>query len=682
MARDPESLSGEKCKFSDDSITVHVIPLIPSKTPAPRPRIPSTPSPATIEDVPDEDDQPQFEYDDNGESEIEVEGELQSTTPTPAQTPGRRVTPQPTTQPTWQSSHIRKPSAKVRQIQAGEGSPDGGPGSFTSEQLTSIASRKEKAHAYLASLDNEGHDPLGDPRTVKEAMASPDWLMWKAATDSEIQSLQNAKTWRKTACPAHRKVVGNQWVFRKKRKADRSIEKYKARLVARGFTQILGLDYTKTYAPVACMVSFRTILTLAAQQDWEVDAFNFNSAYLNGKLGENEEIYMEELPGYETPREDSVVCLQKAIYRLKQAGRKWYDALSRILTDIGFSVSGVDLGVFVAREGRHILILAAHVNDCVITGSSPELIKDFKIKLNDCYALTDLGPVQWLLGIKVTRNREACTISLSQEGYIALILEWFSLQDAKAVDTPMLLSVSYSKRDCPANDTECKHMARVPYREAIRSLMYASVATRPDITFAVSTLSQFLNNPGEAHWEAIKRGLPLQYLSGMRDLVLTYGGDKHKLQGHTDADGALQRHRHAISRYCYSIDGGAVSWSSKKQELVMLSTAEAEYVAAMHASKEAIWLRHLIGDLVSHSDNSTTLLCDNQSAVHLAHSNNYHARMKHINIWYHFIRDIIERGEIELLYCLTDDMTADIFTKALTHFKVFKHVHSLGLCHP
>ena len=252
-----------------------------------------------------------------------------------------------------------------------------------------------------------------------------------------------------------------------------------------------------------------------------------------------------------------MVCLQKAIYGLKQARQKWYDALSCILMDIGFSVSGADLGVFVAREGRHILILAVHIDDCVITGSSPELIKDFKMKLNDRYALMDLGPVQWLLSIKVTRNREARTISLSQEGYIALILEQFSLHDAKAVDTPMLPSISYSKQDCLANDTEREHMARVPYREAIGSLMYTSVATRPDITFAVSTLSQFLDNLGEAHWKAVKQ--VYRYLSGMRDLVLTYGGDKHELQGHTDANGASQEHCCAISRYCYSIDRGTVS---------------------------------------------------------------------------------------------------------------------------
>ena len=164
--------------------------------------------------------------------------------------------------------------------------------------------------------------------------------------------------------------------------------------------------------------------------------------------------------------------------------------------------------------------------------------------------------------------------------------------------------------------------------------------------------------------------------------MLTYGGDKHGLQGHTDADGASQEHRHVISRYCFSINGGAISWGSKKQELVTLSTAEAEYVVATHASKEAIWLRCLIGDLLPEFNSSTTLLCDNQSAVQLAHSDNYHTHTKHINIQYHFIHDVIEHGEIELVYCPTDDMTTDILTKALPCFKVFKYAHCLGLCRP
>ena len=240
----------------------------PSKTPAPQLRPSPTPPPVTVKDVPDEDDRPLFQHDDDGESEVEVEGELQSGTPTPE---ARKTTPRPETQPTRQSARIRKPSAKVRQIQTGEGTSDGGLGTFSSQQLTSIAEGKVEEHAYLATLANatapDSPDPGGDPRSVKEAMARPDWPRWKEAMDREYKSLKLARTWRTIDRPPSRNVVSCRWVFRLKRKADGSVDKYKARLVARGFTQVPGLDYTDTYAPVARLASFRTILTLAACQD-------------------------------------------------------------------------------------------------------------------------------------------------------------------------------------------------------------------------------------------------------------------------------------------------------------------------------------------------------------------------------------------------------------------------------
>jgi hypothetical protein len=336
--------------------------------------------------------------------------------------------------------------------------------------------------------------------------------------------------------------------------------------------------------------------------------------------------------------------------------------------------------VFTAQVGTDLLILAVHVDDCILTGSSASLIEEYKGKLNNEYALTDLGPVHWLLGIKVTRDREERTISLSQSAYIDTILARFSLSDAKPVSSPMLPGASFSKKDCPTSPQEVARMHKVPYREAIGSLMYASVATRPDITSAVSFLSQFLENPGEAHWEAAKR--VFRYLSGTRDLALTYGRDRHNLLGYTDADGSSQEHRRAISGNAFLIDGGAVSWSSKKQELVTLSTAEAEYVAATHAAKEAIWLRRLIGTLTLSTSKATTLFCDNQAALHLAKTDNYHARTKHIDTRFHFVRDVEARGEISLAYCPTDDMTADILTKALPGWKVARHGHALGLGRP
>jgi len=206
------------------------------------------------------------------------------------------------------------------------------------------------------------------------------------------------------------------------------------------------------------------------------------------------------------------------------------------VTDLGFWVTGADPGVFIAHIKKHILVLAVHVDDCMMTGSSPKLIVAYKGKLHKRYALTDLRPVSWLLSIQITHDRETRAISLSQEAYIKTIIACFALADAKPYSMPMVPSASYSKDDSPASVNNAAQMRKVPYCEAIGSLMYASVATQPDITFAVSTLSQFLENLGEAHWQAVKR--VFRYLAGTRTVVLTYGGEQEDLHGYTDADGA------------------------------------------------------------------------------------------------------------------------------------------------
>jgi hypothetical protein len=208
--------------------------------------------------------------------------------------------------------------------------------------------------------------------------------------------------------------------------------------------------------------------------------------------------------------------------------------------------------------------------------------------------------------------------------------------------------------------------------------MYAAMGTRLDIAFATSTMAQYCENPGWKHWEAVKR--IFRYLLGMKKLELTYGGEKRGLVGYVDADGASQDHRRAISGYVFMVDGGAVSWSSKKQELVTLSTTEAEYVAQTHAAKEAIWLRRLLTELFDSIHTPTTLFSDSKSAIALAHDGHYHARTKHIDIRYHFIRYIIEAGTIKLVYCPTNDMTADTLTKALPSVKAKHFASALGLC--
>jgi hypothetical protein len=394
---------------------------------------------------------------------------------------------------------------------------------------------------YEKAITTTIQEAEGDPKTMQEVQACDNWPSWKEVMDRRISSLEQARTWTTVPRPTGKNVVGCKCVFILKRKVDRSIDKYKACLVTRGFTQIYSINYYDTYSPVAHLASFHLILAIAAQNNWEVEAFDFNSAYLNGELNTDEEIYMQELLGYKTVTEDGVKKLLKALYGLKQAGHKWYDALDGALTDLGFHVARADPRVFITRIGDSILLLVVHIDDCTMTGSSAELIAIYKAKLHKWYALMDLGPVNWLLGIQITCNQEVQTISLSQKAYIKSILARFELSNAKPYSTPMVPSTSYSKSDSPVSANDATHMWRVPYCEAIRSLMYTSVATQPDITFAVSMLSQFLKNLGEAHWEVVKR--VFRYLASMHRTALTYRGERHDLEGFTDADGASQDHR-------------------------------------------------------------------------------------------------------------------------------------------
>ena len=204
----------------------------------------------------------------------------------------------------------------------------------------------------------------------------------------------------------------------------------------------------------------------------------------------------------------------------------------------------------------------------------------------------------------------------------------------------METSVQLTSAQSPSTMQEIAHMRNIPYQEAVGSLMYASLGTRPDITYAMQTVSHFSKNPGQAHWEAVKR--IFRYLKGTKEFWLTYGGQQKELKWYADADGSMAEDRHAISGYAFLLRGGAVSWAAKWQEIDSLSTTESKYIAVMHASKEALWLRSLITQLFNVKLNPTTLFSDNQSAITLTKDHQYHPRTKHINIRFHFICWIIE----------------------------------------
>jgi hypothetical protein len=318
----------------------------------------------------------------------------------------------------------------------------------------------ETDYAMAAVVENaEGLQPM-----YEEARKYPDWPGWQELIQMELDSLEKTGTWHLVKQPPGANVVECRWVLRIKNNAAGEIEKYKARLVVKGFTQIYGVDYYETYAPVARLASFRLLLAIAARNGWAVDTFNFDSAYLNSKLGDDEVVYLEQPMGYETKDRDSWVWrLLKALYGLKQGAKNWYDALHKALLELGFTRSEADHGVFYKEVGKDIIVLAIHIDDGMVTGSSIALINKFKVDMNAKYTLNDLGAVNWLLSIKITCDLVNRTLSLSQHQYIESIITRFNFTDLKPSAIPIDPSAPVSKSQSPTKLEDIVKMKNVPY---------------------------------------------------------------------------------------------------------------------------------------------------------------------------------------------------------------------------
>ncbi|PPQ85111.1 hypothetical protein CVT26_005400 [Gymnopilus dilepis] len=517
-----------------------------------------------------------------------------------------------------------------------------------------------------------------EPRDIREARRRPDWPLWEKAIQEELDVLKGAGTWDLVDAPSDANIVGSKWVFCAKKDAAGNVVRYKARLVAQGFSQVPGVSYFNTFAPVARLSSIRAVLAIAAAEDMEVHQIDIKGAYLNRVLTSDEVIFVRQPPGYELSESKGKVCrLRKTLYGLKQSGRRWYQRLVEIMEKLGFKRCEVDQAVFYRKKEGKLMIVLVHVDDCMLVATALPLITHFKIAIAKHVGITDLGELHWILGIEVRRVRELRLIHLSQRSYLESTFRRYGIDQLKPLSLPMDPNTQLTTAQSPATTEEFAKMRDIPYQEAVGSLMYASLSTRPDITYAVQVVSRFAKNPGPAHWEAVQQ--IFRYLKGTKDLWLTFGGKVKELTGYADADGSMAEDRHAISGYTFLLHGGAVSWSTKRQEIISLSTTESEYVAVTYASKEALWLRSLISQLFDTTLTSTTLFSDNQSAITLTKDHQYHARTKHIDIRFHFIRWIVENGSLHLVYCPTDEMVADVLTKALPSPKVKHFASELGL---
>ncbi|KAJ9529713.1 hypothetical protein QJQ45_014482 [Haematococcus lacustris] len=425
-----------------------------------------------------------------------------------------------------------------------------------------------------------------------------------------------------------------------------AIEKFKARLVAKGYMQVSAHHPTHQV---------------------DVDA-----AFLNGQLEPNEIIYVQQPEGFVEGSHNTVCKLQKALYGLRQAPRAWHARLKQVLEGMGFRASESDPALFTMQRQAGMVYLLVYVDDCLICTEKGDTdsLNYVKQQLSAVFGIKNLGDTKWFLGMKVTRDRALGTLKLDQQQYVHELLNTYGMTAAHSKSVPMAPAVKLEKEGVALDTSEHS------YSGLVGSLLYLSCCTRPDITYAVGALARYMSAPTQQHWTAARA--ILSYLKGTADQGLVFG-EASELQGYCDADYAGDKDTaRSTTGYVFAMNGAAISWSSRLQPTVAMSTAEAEYMAASSAVKEGLWLRKLMQDLQLPGD-CTSILCDNQAALQLLHNPIASARAKHINVHHHFARERVARGEVSFSYCSTASMVADIMTKPLSLVKFSQGKQGCGV---
>nr|AAV44166.1 putative polyprotein [Oryza sativa Japonica Group] len=499
------------------------------------------------------------------------------------------------------------------------------------EEDNIVDTRKSKRQRVAKSFGDDYIVYLVDdtPRTIEEAYSSPDADYWKEAVRSEMDSIMSNGTWEVVECPYGCKPVGCKWVFKKKLRPDGTIEKYKVRLVAKGYTQKEGEDFFDTYSPVARLTTIRVLLALAASHGLLVHQMDVKTAFLNGEL--EEEIYMDQPDGYVLEGQEGMMCkLLKSLYGLKQAPKQWHEKFDTTLTSAGFVVNEADKCVYYRYGGGEGVILCLYVDDILIFGTSLNVIEE--------------------------------------------VLSRFGYSDCKPVPTPYDPSVLLRKNQRIARD-------QLRYSQIIGSLMYLASATRPDISFAVSKLSRFVSNPEDDHWQALKR--VMRYLKGTMSYGIHYTGYPKVLEGYSDSNWISDADEiKATSEYAFTLGGGAVSWKSCKQTILTRSTMEAELTALDTATVEAEWLRELLMDLpvVEKVVPAILMNCDNQTVIIKVNSSKDNMKSsRHIKRRLKSVRKQKNSGVIALDYVQTARNLADQFTKGLPRNVIDSASREMGL---
>lgn len=549
-------------------------------------------------------------------------------------------------------------------------------------------------HAFISMQSASAISTLSYDRSVPNSYNEAinhrnESAQWREATHTELKSLISFGVFLEMILPTGRRPIDTRWVFAKKHNELGEIVRFKARLVARGFQQMEGIDYTETFSPTVRMKTLKIVLVIAAERDYEMIQIDFETAFLNAKM--TEEIFVKPPQGYECKRPGTVLKLVKAIYGTKQASREWWIELDSFLKGLGYQSSPLDECLYYKCVDGKIMFVTVYVDDMI--GFFPLSLKPIWDKdiaaIKSKYKIKELGELNWILNMSVKRDREKRLIFLSQETYIKRVLDSFGVNsnnsDKRSAKTPHY-DQDATIPPVNTNPIRLTNEATSEYRSIIGSLIYAANITRPDIAFITNLLARYLNEPMNYHMKAARR--ILEYLFWNPSVKLTFGSGKShmnvklpnepefKVELYSDSDWAENREdRKSVGGMALTINGKLVSWQSKRQPTVALSSTEAEFHALTEAVKEGIfitqWFSHIMNQIIV-----PTIFEDNVGAKEMADHSTNHDKLKHIDLRLFFIRDFVKSKKVIVRQIASKENIADIFTKA-TKPQIFQYLKEL-----
>ena len=534
---------------------------------------------------------------------------------------------------------------------------------------SAFSTESEEAFCMMGIAGEISTGP-GEPSSVKEALESNDAKRWKESMAEELDGLWDKGTFAEQSAPKGVVPVKTRFVFKIKRASDGSVERYKSRLVAKGFTQRSGVDFFETFSPVVGFDTMRTVLAASAAKGWNIKVLDFKQAYLNAPL--REDIWLE-LPNGE------VVKACKAVYGLRQSAMEWWKELRKSIVEAGWVSSAHDECLYYRRGGDgRIAVLTTYVDDLLLTGDDEAEIGRMVEHLLAKYEGRDLGVPEKLVGvnIKVTERGISLDRSMYTEG---IVTEGMGSTDVRKVYTPLDPGIDLSAR----NDAEDElDVSRFPYARILGKLMFLAGMTRPDISCSVRELSRRTASPCMRHWRGLQH--LLRYLAGTIDVGIHYRrndtnsrGDKSTLVGYSDADwGADLESRRSVTGYLLLVNGSPVGWKSKLQQSVSLSTLESEWTAMVAGIRHGLFLNGILIEL-GFPEARMPWFCDNRGAIQSASKVGFRGRTRHVDIALKCTREYIENGSVGISYVPSSDQLADVFTKRIRKPLIQKFIDSV-----